>query len=666
MEPLVKLSIILPILALLSFANLAEADYLYHNCPNTTTFRNNSIYKTNLDRLLSSLSSNSTNSTQFYLNGFRNSSAGLDPDVVYGLFLCRGDGSTEVCRNCVRQAFQDIVQRCPVEKVAIIWYDDCLLRYSTESLFSTMDDSPSIYMWNTGNVTEDPTRFNTLTPTTLRQAATEAAAAPAGAKKFAVKQENFTASQNLYSLVQCTPDLSRIDCNSCLQRAIAQYPTCCNGRPGGRVLFPSCNFRYEIYPFYNETLLVAPSPQPVVPPPPSLGTGGKGGLSTAAIVVIVASISASVALFCCFLFRWARKKYNPVPEDNVGNEITNVESLKYDLTAIEAATNNFSDDNKLGEGGFGLVYKGTLPNRHEVAVKRLSRHSGQGIEEFKNEVVLVANLQHRNLVRLLGFCLDGEEKLLVYEYVPNRSLDYLLFDPEKQEQLDWSRRYKIIGGIARGILYLHEDSQLRIIHRDLKASNILLDTNMNPKISDFGMARIFGVDQTQGNTKKIVGTYGYMAPEYAMHGQFSVKSDAYSFGVLLLEIISGKKNSSFFQMQGATDLVSYVWRHWRDGTPLEVLDPTLADTYSRNEVIRSIHIALLCVQEDPADRPTMANIVLMLDSYSVSLQLPEEPAFFLSSTTENMQMKGLALSQSMSQSVPCSVDEESITEVYPR
>uniref|UniRef100_A0A2P2MVA1 Protein kinase domain-containing protein n=1 Tax=Rhizophora mucronata TaxID=61149 RepID=A0A2P2MVA1_RHIMU len=428
---------------------------------------------------------------------------------------------------------------------------------------------------------------------------------------------------------------------------------------------------------------------------------GKGGLSTAAIVVIVASISASVALFCCFLFRWARKKYNPVPEDNgtcinesfffhsfgtflccclilpcplrinlihcvVGNEITNVESLKYDLTAIEAATNNFSDDNKLGEGGFGLVYKGTLPNRHEVAVKRLSRHSGQGIEEFKNEVVLVANLQHRNLVRLLGFCLDGEEKLLVYEYVPNRSLDYLLFDPEKQEQLDWSRRYKIIGGIARGILYLHEDSQLRIIHRDLKASNILLDTNMNPKISDFGMARIFGVDQTQGNTKKIVGTYGYMAPEYAMHGQFSVKSDAYSFGVLLLEIISGKKNSSFFQMQGATDLVSYVWRHWRDGTPLEVLDPTLADTYSRNEVIRSIHIALLCVQEDPADRPTMANIVLMLDSYSVSLQLPEEPAFFLSSTTENMQMKGLALSQSMSQSVPCSVDEESITEVYPR
>ncbi|KAK0579377.1 hypothetical protein LWI29_025359 [Acer saccharum] len=167
----------------------------------------------------------------------------------------------------------------------------------------------------------------------------------------------------------------------------------------------------------------------------------------------------------------------------------------------------FPATNGKKRGGFGEVYKGVLPNGQEIAVKRLSKRSGQGVEEFKNEVVVVAKLQHRNLVRLQGFCLEGEEKILVYEFVPNKSLDYFLFDLEKQRQLDWNTRYKIIGGIARGILYLHEDSRLRIIHRDLKASNVLLDGDMNPKIADFGMARIFGVDQTQGNTNRIVGTY---------------------------------------------------------------------------------------------------------------------------------------------------------------
>ncbi|WZY88332.1 hypothetical protein YC2023_045067 [Brassica napus] len=228
-------------------------------------------------------------------------------------------------------------------------------------------------------------------------------------------------------------------------------------------------------------------------------------------------------------------------------------------STIEAATSNFSERNKLGQGGFGEVYKGMLMNGTEVAVKRLSKKSEQGDTEFKNEVIVVAKLQHRNLVRLLGFSLHGEEKLLVYEFVPNKSLDYFLFDPKKRIQLDWGVRHNIIHGITRGILYLHHDSRLKIIHRDLKASNILLDADMNPKIADFGMARIFGMEQTVANTARVVGTFGYMAPEYVTHGQFSTKSDVYSFGVLMLEIISGKKNSSFCQMDVlVNNLVTYV------------------------------------------------------------------------------------------------------------
>ncbi|KAM7486345.1 hypothetical protein LguiA_002354 [Lonicera macranthoides] len=334
------------------------------------------------------------------------------------------------------------------------------------------------------------------------------------------------------------------------------------------------------------------------------------------------------------------------------SKITDVQSLQFDLRTIQAATNNFSYENKIGEGGFGMVYKGTLANGQEIAVKRLSKGSGQGAKEFKNEVVLVAKLQHRNLVMLLGFCLDRDEKILVYEYVLNKSLDYFLFDLEKQGQLNWSIRYKIIGGIARGMLYLHEDSRPRIIHRDLKASNILLDAKMNAKVSDFGIAKIFGVDQTQGNTSRIVGTLGYMCPEYAMHGLYSVRSDVFSFGVLVLEIISGKKNSSFCQSDHGDHLLSHAWRLWKDGTPLDFMDPTLASTYSRNEVERCIHMGLLCVQEDADARPSMATIVQVLSNYSITLPLPEQPPFFFRNTTESYSRK----------SAMVSVDEASITQ----
>ncbi|TYI32065.1 hypothetical protein ES332_A04G032200v1 [Gossypium tomentosum] len=298
----------------------------------------------------------------------------------------------------------------------------------------------------------------------------------------------------------------------------------------------------------------------------------------------------------------------------------------FSFASVSTATENFSLENKLGEGGFGPVYKGKLLNGKEIAVKRLSKRSGQGLEELKNETMLIAKLQHRNLVRLLGCCLEQGEKILIYEFMPNKSLDFFLFGSNIEGLLDWGTRVQIIEGIAQGLLYLHQYSRLRIIHRDLKASNILLDSEMNPKISDFGLARMFGGDKLQANTNRIVGTYGYMSPEYAMEGLFSIKSDVFSFGVLLLEIISGKKNTGFYHCS-SLNLIGHAWELWKGDRVVELMDPKLKDQVPCPTQQRYVNVALLCVQEMAADRPTMSEVVAMLTNELTVLNSPKKPAF---------------------------------------
>ncbi|KAI4312055.1 hypothetical protein MLD38_036910 [Melastoma candidum] len=331
------------------------------------------------------------------------------------------------------------------------------------------------------------------------------------------------------------------------------------------------------------------------------------------------------------------------------------ESPQFDLGTIRAATENFSEANKLGQGGFGSVFRGKLPSGQEFAVKRLSQNSGQGESEFENEARLLLRLQHRNLVRLLGYCLEGAERLLVYDFVPNASLDKFIFDPLKRTVLDWDTRYKIITGITRGLLYLHEDSRLRIVHRDLKASNILLDMDMNPKISDFGMARLFELNQTQAATNRIMGTYGYMAPEYAARGKFSVKSDVFSFGVLVLEIISGQRNLCDVSGEDYEMLIGQAWTNWKEGNISDIVDPAVSSGYSAN-ILRCIHIGLLCVQEKAANRPEMISVIRWLDHHSVTLPVPTQPAFFTGTSSNcSRNYAGTSL-----------VNGVSTSELYPR
>ncbi|KAJ7946220.1 Receptor-like protein kinase [Quillaja saponaria] len=535
-------------------------------------------------------------------------------------------------------------------------YNECMLRYSNRSIFGIVDSHPTSYLYNLNNAT-NLNLFNQALGNLLEKLKTKAASG-SSIRKFATGNATGQTYQ-IYALVQCTPDLSEQECSDCIEGVISEIPNCCEGSIGVRIDRPSCDFMYDNFRFYDPTIEESeaepvPSPQQSTNDTLSQKLGEKSNTSRTVIIIVV-SIVAFVVVMVIFICIYLRLR-KPRKTIETVDDIKSVDSLQFDFNTTKVATDNFSDANKLGQGGFGAVYKGRLSSGQEIAVKRLSRESGQGDLEFKNEVQLMAKLQHKNLVRFLGFCLEGSERLLIYEFVPNKSLDYFIFDQTKREQLGWERRYRIIGGIARGLLYLHEDSRIRIIHRDLKPSNILLDTEMNPKISDFGTARLFAMDQTQGNTLRIAGTYGYMAPEYAMLGQFSVKSDVYSFGVLVLEIVSGQKNSGF--NKGGDDvehLISYAWINWREGKVSNLIDPTM-DEGSRDEMMRCIHIALLCVQKNVTDRPTMASVILMFSSYSMILPVPSQPAFFMHSSGVTR----------LGDSVPVSVNEDSITEPYPR
>ncbi|KAJ4876400.1 putative cysteine-rich receptor-like protein kinase 39 [Raphanus sativus] len=615
-------------------------------------FADNSTYSKNLNSLFFSLASNVISN-----DGFYNTSTGEGINKVYGLALCGRGYEKQACVNCVERGIQDLQEICPNRIKSFKWTTrggdnaSCLVRYANHSVSKKLELSPPdlsksrIDIEETKNLKLFRREWEALVNLTVLSATSPPENASVVLKFYSVIRAEFTEFADVYMMMQCTPDILSSECNQCLRQCVLNFLNIYWGSQGGRCQLPSCFFRWDLFsiPGSSEnmtkvSMISRASTLPQGDTELKLGYDKKGKRirnGTIVIIVVPTVINLFVFVGLFIIFDQRRKAYNK----NINGECPDSDGqskLRFGLAMILSATDDFSPENMVGQGGSGTVYKGILPNGQEIAVKRLIKGSGQGDMEFKNEVSFLARLQHKNLVKLLGFCHEGDEEILVYELLPNSSLDHFIFDEERRLLLTWEVRFKIIEGVARGLLYLHEDSQLKVIHRDLKASNILLGAEMNPKVADFGTARLFNTDETRAETRRIAGTCGYMAPEYVNHGQISAKSDVFSYGVMLLEMISGQRNNSFEE-----GLAAFAWKSWVKGKPETVIDPLLMEN-PRNEIIKLIQIGLLCVQENAAKRPTMSSVIVWLGSETITIPFPMSPAF----TREQSQSENSKISMS--------------------
>ncbi|KAF5461081.1 hypothetical protein F2P56_020904 [Juglans regia] len=298
-----------------------------------------------------------------------------------------------------------------------------------------------------------------------------------------------------------------------------------------------------------------------------------------------------------------------------------ISARAYTFRELCVATQNFHSENLLGEGGFGRVYKGHIASTNQVvAVKQLDRNGFQGNREFLVEVLMLSLLHHPNLVNLVGYCADGDQRILVYEYMPNGSLeDHLLDIAPDKKPLDWITRMKIAEGAARGLEYLHETADPPVIYRDFKASNILLDENFNPKLSDFGLAKLGPTGDKSHVSTRVMGTYGYCAPEYALTGQLTTKSDVYSFGVVFLEIITGRRVIDNTRATEEQNLVTWAQPLFRDRRNFTLMaDPLLEGLYPVKALYQALAVAAMCLQEEADTRPLICDVVTALEFLAVN------------------------------------------------
>ncbi|KAJ8758969.1 hypothetical protein K2173_003207 [Erythroxylum novogranatense] len=557
-------------------------------------------------------------SEQMRSSGFGVALTGSGPDQNYGLAQCYGDLSLLDCVLCYAEA-RTILPQCYPFNSGRIFLDGCFMRSENYSFFEQYKGPEDKAVC--GNATQKTSTFQE----SARQAVSLAVASAPNNKGYARAQVPVSGTnESANVLAQCWRTLNASSCTACLENASSSILGCLPWSEG-RALNTGCFMRYSDRDFLNKEQ--------------------SSGSSRGTVIVIVVSVVSSLVVIAVgsaigvyvWKHRYIQKKRKGSNDAEKLVKILYDSSLNFKYSTLEKATGSFDDANKLGQGGFGSVYKGVLPDGREIAVKRLFFNNRHRAADFYNEVNMISSVEHKNLVRLLGCSCSGPESLLVYEFLPNKSLDRYIFDQIKGKALTWDRRFEIIVGTAEGLAYLHENSKIRIIHRDIKASNILLDSRLRSKIADFGLARSFQEDKSHISTA-IAGTLGYMAPEYLAHGQLTEKADVYSFGVLILEIVTGRQNNKSKSSDYTDSLVILTWKKFQARTIEELFDPNLMlhDHHNSNvksDILRVLHVGLLCTQESPSLRPTMSKALQMLVTEEL-LPAPANPPFMDESTLE--------------------------------
>ncbi|KAI3794379.1 hypothetical protein L1987_37010 [Smallanthus sonchifolius] len=504
------------------------------------------------------------------------------------------------CVACLDAGVSEL-DTCITGNGAYIFFDNCFVRYANYDNFysdpNVVEDAGVAPLGICGN--QSTSQTTTTFSQDVNGLLSDIKVATPETSNFYVASTTQITSENatVYAIAQCVENINKAICQDCINMAYTNLHNCLP-RTEARFIGMGCFARYSVTPFFNDNQTIViknllkghSSKVPVI-------VGAIGGVALLIVIIVL-----------CILFRrWNKSK--KTKEDSPKLE----GAINYNYKDLQLATNNFSEKNILGKGGFGEVFKAILEDTSIVAVKKIEAGyaKAKAKEEFENEVTLIRNVHHRNLLRLLGWSSEGSNLLLVLEYMPNGSLDRFLRGP-RRGTLNWKHRYDIIFGVARGLAHLHNEFHVKIVHRDIKSSNILLDHDFQPKIADFGLARFHPEDKSHISTN-FAGTLGYTAPEYALQGILSDKADTYSFGIVILEIISGQRCADMNSDKPSVDyLLEHAWKLYENKRHVKLIDHTLDVNEDKQHVMQIIEIALLCTQSPLSKRPTMSEVVLML------------------------------------------------------
>ncbi|CAM0908304.1 unnamed protein product [Alopecurus aequalis] len=586
------------------------------NCSTAANYTSTDAYVANLNQLLADILDTTVSKNGGFFNGSVGGSGA--PGTAYGLALCSADFARSDCRDCLALATSNssgLLKQCPGSSTVLAMYDQCLVHYSNAEFLGTA--YTDIVYASTG---ETSLASKKQYSDDLKQGFTYLSA------QAAKSSERFAMSQaSPYAMVQCTWDTPPEGCKACLDLLAANMSDFMTIKTTGEAKTYSCRARHS-----NDSFAVFPFEAVATDAPLNNRTDGvidtagtARGSSNRTVIAAVVSVGAAVAIFLgvtvaayCRRGRRARR----AGSITMGGASVNVDHVQvYTYEELKKATSNFSKESELGRGAFGVVYKGTLENQKVVAVKKLQRMEKVDATQFMNEVSILSGLKHKNLVKLEGYCVHEQEGLLCYEYLPDGTLEDRLYGKQQHAaKLSWKERHHVLVGISRGLRYLHDETpnEISVMHMDLKTDNILLQEdkakeNLTPKISDFGISRNLDADKQHEYVVQVVGNVSCVPREFIERGKASTKVDIYSFGLIILEVVTGKPRSSWStaeEKRYSEGFIKQVREHWEKKDVIDKLKDPSMDSDCHDEIEKCIELALECVHEEPDKRPDIATV----------------------------------------------------------